>query len=383
MKNKLKDFIYNLNYKFLLKNEILLESVPDYCDNPKGVFDEMIKQKINDKYKIIWFVEDQNKFKNIKIKNVKFITRNSYFKLRFLYHNLFAKYIVDCNKCIRKRNKYQLRIYLSHGTPIKIAKEYCKAIGKVDYIIQVSDFFSEINTNLFGLDSEHVITTGLPRNDLLMDKKIIINDYFPDIKRNKTILWFPTYRNHKNKSSENKKSYFPFGLPTINTKRELVELNNYLKEKAILLLINFHPAEDTSKILEIELSNIKIIDNQIFEKDHSSLYHLLKTVNAYITDYSSTYYDSLLLNIPIGLAIPDIKTYKKNNGFIFDKYEDGIIGEYIYNFSDLKHFINNVSDGKDVCKLKRNKAKKIYNKYLDNNSANRVLEILKEKMRDE
>ena len=39
---------------FPIRNIILMESNPDYTDNTKMVFDKLIENSVNDKYKIIW-----------------------------------------------------------------------------------------------------------------------------------------------------------------------------------------------------------------------------------------------------------------------------------------------------------------------------------------
>ena len=197
IKRILSKIYYYLPIGFLLKPIILFESNPDFCDNPRGVFNRLLELGYNEKYKLVWFVLDKKKFDDIKIKNVEFVNFSD--KKKINYYRLFAKYIIDCNRYIYKRNKYQLRIYLTHGTPLKNVPEYCLQCGDLDYIVQISDFFTDITKNMYNVDYKNVITTGFPRNDLLLRKNNYV--YFPELKRNKTICWFPTYRNHKNHST--------------------------------------------------------------------------------------------------------------------------------------------------------------------------------------
>lgn len=381
MKNKFKK-IYNFNYKFLMRNIILLESNPDYSDNTKGVFDELLLRGINDNNRIIWFVNDKNKFSSINLKNVRFISRNKniFNRICRLYYMIFSKYIIDCNKYIYKINKNQFRIHLTHGTPIKNAKDYCSKVGDIDYLIQVSDFFTEMHSNIFNVDKSKIVSTGFPRNDILLSDKT--HKFYPNIEREKTILWFPTYRNHKSgKNSIYKMNInFPYGIPCISDNNDLLNLNEYLKKKNILLLIKLHPAEDSSKISSVDLSNIKLLDDSIFDVDHSCLYNYLGNSDAVITDYSSLYYDYLLTNKPIGLAIPDIEEYKKHVNLVFDDYEKNIAGEYIYNYNDLLKFIDNVASNNDISFNDRMAKKKLYHKYTDANSGKRVVDLLLKEM---
>ena len=139
MREMIKKIIYNLNYRIFMKNAILFESNPDFCDNTRAIFDCMIRRGLNKKYRLIWFVNDKKKFSDIKIKNVYFIEYKQ--KIKIMYYQFFAKYIFDCNRYIRKRNKNQFRIYLTHGTPLKLPKDYSSISGEMDYVVQISDYF--------------------------------------------------------------------------------------------------------------------------------------------------------------------------------------------------------------------------------------------------
>ena len=229
--------------------------------------------------------------------------------------------------------------------------------------------------DLFNIPREKVLTIGFPRNDILLRNNSQI--FYPEIKREKTICWFPTYRNHINHSSG--KNTLPYGIPSINSEQDLQELNELLKKNKVLLVIKLHPAEDTTILKKLNLDYIKLIEDSVFDIDHSSLYHYLSNVDALITDYSSVYYDFLLTKKPIGLAISDIEEYKKTTKLIFDDFENNVMGEYIYTFKDLETFINNVTNNNDVSYEKRMEAIKRFHRYDDNNSSDRLIEIIKKK----
>ena len=56
IKRKIANIITAFFNQLNLKNIILMESWPTYSDNSKYVFDEMIRQGVNQNYKIIWNV---------------------------------------------------------------------------------------------------------------------------------------------------------------------------------------------------------------------------------------------------------------------------------------------------------------------------------------
>ncbi len=373
LKRILKKTYYYLPIGFLLKPIILLESNPDFCDNSRGVYDRLIELGYNEKNKIVWFVQDEKVFSDINIKNVEFVSYSDTKKIR--YYNYAAKYIADCNRFIFKKNKYQLRIHLTHGTPLKFAGDYCAQCGKLDYVTQIGDYFTEITKTLFKVTDKQVVSTGFPRNDILLKKNNCI--YYPEIRRKKTICWFPTYRNHKGHSTG--KNAFPYGIPSVDSEKELKELNSVLKKEDVLLVIKLHPSEDTSILRKLDLDHIKLVEDSVFDSDHTTLYHYLRNVDALITDYSSVYYDFMLTKRPIGLAICDIDEYVKTTKIVFDKFENEIAGEYIYNFKDLLTFIHNVAIDNDISYNRRMEKMKIYHKYFDDKSADRIIAIMEKK----
>ena len=383
LKEKIKRFIYNLPMKRFLKNIILLESNPDYSDNTYYVFKELLNQKINENCKLVWFVKDEKMFEDIKIKNVEFIgNQTSFFKsFKLKYYHLFAKCIVDCNKYIKKMNKEQYRIYLTHGSPAKMAPNYWFKSGKIDSFVVTSEFWKNVTRNIYG-DSdliENYLISGLPRNDnFLKNEKLKV--FFEEIEREKTILWLPTYRQHKDVSDKDFQvdANFEFGIPCFANTEEARKVDEVLKEKNVLLILKPHPAQDLSKIKDLGCTNIKIINDSYFE-EHSNLYEYLPLVDALITDYSSVYFDFLLADKPIGLAIPDLETYTKTFEMPYD-YNQTVIGEKILTNEDLIKFIFNVANNDDIMKQERNKVKIIYHKNVDDKAAYRVVELLKEKI---
>lgn len=383
-RKKIKFLIYNLNYKFLLRNFILFESNPDFSDNTRAVFDEMVKRNVNDKYKLIWIVKDKTKFLDVKIKNVKFFYNSGKLLDRFvfMYYNFFSKCIIDCNKYINKINKYQFRINLTHGAPLKLTYNYCSAMGNVDYITRLGEFFLDIDKKLYKLPKNKILYLGYPRNDELFKPDIeCFKEFLPE-KFNKIILWMPTFRNHNADKNNSCGKYLKYGVPSIRSEEQINDLNNLLKNNETFLLIKLHPAEDETTITKLNLSNIIIVKDEWFEKKHKTVYNLCSLVDALITDYSSIYYDFLLLNKPIGLAIEDIEKYKSVNKLLFEKYEGNIVGEYIYNYNDIINFVKNVINGTDICKEERNEKKLLYHKYIDNNSSKRVVDFILDKMKE-
>ena len=170
---------------------------------------------------------------------------------------------------------------------------------------------------------------------------------------------------------------FPFGLPCINTKEELMKLNETLKKGNTFIVIKFHPAENIKNLVGLRLSNIKIIKDEELVNRNVTLYQLFTRVDALITDYSSVYFDFCLTKKNIGLAISDYDNYLKEQGEFQYNYKDTIVGSYMYNNKDLLEFVNDVANDRDKTYKERMKVVKKYDDYRDGKAAERVYEFIK------
>ena len=375
MANFFKEFIYNLPMKPFLKNYILLESNPDFSDNSYYLFNELLNEKVNKDYKIIWFYNTDADYPAEKYENVKFFRRKN--KLVYWYYSMFAKAIVDCNVYMYKKNKNQVRIHMSHGSPLKLVPNYCKGIGRHDFFTVSAKVFSDKVCEYYDYDEKLNAITGLPRIDAFFKSPRIV--YFPEYKRKKTVFWFPTYRNHINGKSA-KLSVFPFGIPCVQSKEELEKLNASLKKADVLLLIKNHPVECIDNFENTELSNIIFLNNNN-PYSNAPFYDILNSCDALITDYSSIYFDYLITKKPIGLSISDFDEYSQKYGFAFDFMKE-IPGEHLYTVDDVIQFVNNISNGVDNKYQERIKGIDRFFKYKDGNSSRRVIKLLLDALND-
>lgn len=372
LKERFNKLIHSFYMSIRFRNYILFESNPDYADNTYYVYDELLRQGYNKKYKFIWIVKDPNAFDDINIHNVRFIKRDNNEK-QVDYYKRTARFIIDCNRYINKENTYQFRFHLGHGMPIKIVKDYTSAVGSYDKYLLSSKYFTNYFIENGNIDENKMEYIGLPRCDQFYKEK----ESFDEIKGyDKVILWMPTYRNHQSKDI-NKKLKLKYGIPSISNEKELIDLNILLKNNNALLIIKFHPAENMKFLENLSLSNIMFTKNELFDGNHKNIYHLCQLTDALITDYSSIYYDYMMQDKPIGMAIEDIEEYKKYFPICFDNIEEDLPAEYIYSYNDLIKFIKNVLDSKDIKRRLRNKKREVYFKYVDGNASKRVVEVLK------
>ena len=377
---KVKKINYYIYPRFLVKKIIIFESSPDYGDSTYEIYNKLLDNKVNEKYKFVWFVSNKDKFKDIKIKNVEFVnylSEDKNDKAIVNYYTKHAKIIIDSNNFVQKRNRHQIRYYLFHGMGYKNVSEYSNACGNADYLVTTSDIFHPIYEREYKRPIDRFINIGMARNDILITKTDKdIHKIFNVDKKAKIILWLPTYRNHKNKNSSYHFDNIESGLMIINNKDEIKKLNDVLVKNNIYILFKPHPAEDITYLKDAKASNILLIDNDYLKTKNLDLYELLSRVDSLITDYSSVYFDYLLTDNIIGLTLNDLESYEKNFGFTCEDYDKVVYGEKIYTFNDFKKYIENVAKN-NYNKKEYLKYKKLYHTYYDNKSTERLYDHIK------
>lgn len=372
---------------FHTEKSIVFESNPDLACNSYAVFRYMLQERVNEEYKLIWLVRDTSKYIGFPSNNVFFIPKypkSIREKLRRYFICYHADVSICCNLplpyyCVKKG---QLNIYLDHGSPLKdMTHGKTKIDLACEYYISQAPFFHKFILETYEIQEKQIVCLGVPRNDQLFNVYNSLNSIIPDISMyKKTIIWVPTFRTSENGKRRDSCFDFPLGIPILYSEKHLLELNSFLKDICVLLIIKPHPAQDLNDFLMSSLSNIYILTNEEMLANSIQTNELLAQCDAMITDYSGIYYDYLLLDRPIGITLDDYNEYKNTTGFMFENAMEFLAGERIYSLADLEIFIRNVAEGVDNTIDSRRAVKELTNKYLDANSSKRVYEFIAEKM---
>lgn len=371
----LKKIIKKLLSFFPVKKLIVFESIPNLSDNTKAVFDEMIKRNMNNTYKMIWIVSGEcAEMPNMK--NVYYCNKSlKFYKYKLLYYRIFAKAFICCNEFITALRKGQTSFYLTHGTCIKSVYNYYNVPANVDYMIVDGKDTREVMAYELRFPVEKTVALGYPRNDILINTNRDIKPLFPGYNFEKVVVWYPTFRQHKN-GSQNASSH---ALPILHDEEQALKLNELAKNNKALIVLKPHFAQDVSKIKACNLSNIVFIDDEFFVKNNITSYEFIGNSDALITDYSSVYYDYLLCDKPIGLVWEDYEEYKKSVSFAVDMERIMKAGEKIYNLADFGSFLENLSAGNDTLKNERAEISAWANYSKDGKSSQRAVDYIIEK----
>lgn len=209
--------------------------------------------------------------------------------------------------------------HLGHGTPLKniglleknisfIKKMYYALIRmNVSYSLASSSLMSDVISRFIGISKKYIIIGGQPRNDSLMEKKE--TDCLTDSDTIK-ILYAPTWRQNSDVR------LFPFEDFSTDG------LGQFLIDNNIELFIRFHPEFEEiipEKILAVR--NVSLFS----AKKYPEIMDYINQFDQIITDYSSIYFDYLLLDRPMIFIPYDYNEYNEKIGFTvpYDEYTPG------------------------------------------------------------
>lgn len=380
-----------------LENIIIFRSGPhassyvkgmDFSDNARALFEYMLKEKYNEKYKLVWIVNEPDEFLRYQdVDNVLFISwywalseqkeeRDIYYK-----HLYLAKYIffTDAYGFARNCRNNQIRVQLWHGCGFKTRVNFSRCEKRYEYTTVISELYAKIHSDIYGLRPEQMLVTGYAKTDCLFDESprdIKSELRFPEGK--KYIFWLPTFRTaQENLSLLNEKAICnETGFPILNSKEQLKQLDFCLKENQSVLVIKLHPFQNLHTIAMIECSNIVMLSNeQLYHMDIQTN-EILMHADALISDYSSAAVDYLLLDRPIAFTLDDVDEYKQSRGFVFENISEWLPGKEIYTLEDFRAFIVEIASDIDSSKRKRSILRNKMHKYHEGFSCKRIIETL-------
>lgn len=372
------------------KDKILVGSHTPFNDNSKYFF--IFSYKYKHEKRIIWIASSK-----IIAKDIMNLGFESYYRwsLKGLYHSLTAKvyiysfHLIDINLWTSGNT---LKFNLWHGVPLKNIEFNVKSGSSVNiynsrniisrifalYIFIRPDFLlvtSNSLTDYFGRafrikDETKIKAFGYPRCDLFfLDKNELKNhihkyesnleDIIMKLKEfEKTYIYMPTWRDY----NFIEESEFDFS-----------KLNNTLEKNNSYFLLKLHPSTKINLSEIKKFNNIKLLANDI------DIYPLLPFTDCLITDYSSIYFDYLLLKRKEIKLFPfDKEKYvTEDRGFVND-YDKVMLSSKYYSFNELLKSLNVKEEL--TCENRYEKQIKLIWDNFTGNSTENILHILNSKL---
>lgn len=300
----------------------------------------------------------------------------------FSYNHLFsirkyeplskAKYIFTSEvvQPLYTKKKSQTLVFLNYFVPFKDDYGYRhlplqKFNDVIDYSITTSLLSSYIISAAYNIDLSKCISLGFSRNDCLLtiNKNKELNAFIEksvDYKVNKVILYTPTHRDYEQGETK-ERNLLGFNI-------DCRRLDSMLREYGAIILCKIHSTQN-KKVIDMNLPQGIVLYSSNSE---FGLCELMQRADCMITDYTSTYFDYLLLDRPVLFNFYDYEIYKQSRGFSYDPLEPFLAGDI---FSDEETFfscIKSFFEGNDTHIRQREIIRDIHHKYKDANTSERI-----------
>ena len=316
---------------------------PDFFDNSKYFFLYLVN---NTNEKVYWVSSSKSEIELLKKYNLPYI---KYGTVKYFFTTLRAKYFfhhygINQINPILQANSIQIDFW--HGTPLKkirydvVPKATGKmhfiarfiGIGKTEYLSSTSEYLTNnILARAFDLPLEQCINFGYPRTDVMKLTKEeslefcrkYTNELLPYIETcsrfKKVFLYMPTWR-------DDDPDYFS------KANIDFEKLNEKMKELGYAFFLKLHPLTKFTAV--DKYSNIFQIKNDV------DIYPFLTFTDFLITDYSSIYFDYLMIDKEIIFIPYDYENYVRNRELYFN-YDDVTPG---VKYKSFEEFISNLTE---------------------------------------
>ena len=328
---------------------------------------------MKDKYDIILFHDSPDNGKDIA---------HFFNKYRLLAS---AKLIITTHASYKPGRK-NINMQLWHGAFIKkngVMENKCNRRlkspwEKIDYIMSYSETYTTFFNACMITKPEKYIITGAPRNDFLFHSygrenfKKIFGDEIGD---NKIIFFLPTFREYFGKSQDDKSNNNPFGFKDFSS----VEFDDFLEKNKCKVIFKPHPHEEAlilEYLKDYPLKNMLILRNEDILDNELDLYELLNACDLLLTDYSSIFYDYLLLDRPMIFAPVDLESYQKERGFLVESFDDWTPGPKVFDQKALQNEIKKSLADESYYSEQREMMRNLQHRYKDGESSRRMWEFM-------
>jgi CDP-glycerol glycerophosphotransferase (TagB/SpsB family) len=258
-------------------------------------------------------------------------------------------------------------IYLNHGVPLKTMgfdKAYrdpatANAARSMAAVTCCSQLEASLWARAYGLPIERMWITGVPRNDRLFIRDEAVLAALGLRPNQRLLLFAPTYRETGLLSQ-----YLP--VPELDVGALVAALERH---DAVLLVRPhyYERAAAQAMVDEIESPFIRVADEAAIPEVNELLPH----IDILITDYSSIFFDFLLLDRPIIFSCFDQEDYARTRGFSID-YDENTPGEKVRTGPEFLAEVETLLSGEDRYRHARAAIRRRFHQFDDGRSAERV-----------
>lgn len=374
--NLFRYILFIVNILYLRERKLILFYCPSSSDNGLALFSFMQNTPLRES--LYWMFSDDNENRQS--------IRKAIHLLRVLPR---SKIIVSTHGFPHPLCSKQFLVDLWHGIPYKTLglwqsleadkeKKLLRTMKRVNVFCSTSMLSNHIFSSCFQLLPKQLVITGQPRNDLLLENKQVLF-YLVGKRRedfNHVVFFMPTFREAVFKKDN--RLFNPFCLD----EEKISLFDEFLLKEKILWVSKFHMFEEREMIKKMHQTNNKsqnmvILSGEEIKKSGMAFYTILASSDLLVTDYSSVFFDYLLLDKPMVFFQPDASEYWSSRGKpLFSPDRDWLPGPTVVDVDSLREeLIKNLQD-KSLWADKRRFLNNVINQFQDLNSCSRVFQII-------
>lgn len=229
-----------------------------------------------------------------------------------------------------------------------------------DYVTVSSTYCKRCHSEGFGIPTDSVVATGIPRTDVFFDEDYIKKarkkffDEHPSFEGKKIVLFAPTFRGMVKETA-----FYP---------TEMFDIGDVCAKipDDYAIIIKHHPF-----VRDVQQIPKKYADRVIDLSDDNELNDLLFVTDVIITDYSSLVFEASLIDIPMIFYVFDLEKYINERDFYFD-FKLYAPGKIVYSTDQLIEAINK----QDYCTERIKPFADMFFDYRDGKSTERVVKLI-------
>ena len=314
--------------------------------------------------------------------------------LRGVFYSMRASCVVF-SVGVSDVNRYAIKgaklVELWHGTPLKklapiqsgndaaskpqdsfpqrLLKDVIAQEHSYDIVTSASDESKRAMAPFFH-NAKRVVVTGYPRNDILLDAPWLAsydNEWLRRLKQKIDFqfifLYLPTHRDEGRGKID---LFAPYNFSSEAVDQALTDLD------AVLIVKGHHYHQ------RLEVTSHHTPLQRVYSLSDAELpdpYPLLRNTDVLITDYSSVFFDYLLLDRPIIFAPFDLQEYTTTDRELLYNYDKVTPGPKAKDWPDVIRLLREVLEH-DVWRAERKIVCRRFNKFRDSNNSQRVFEAI-------
>ncbi len=266
-------------------------------------------------------------------------------------------------------------VNLWHGDGPKRRKGF--AVVRSTFVVSGTRLWAEQKVQSFGVGSDRVLLTGLPRIDQFARPASDDQLRALGIAADKPlVLWLPTYRETNYRGVRLRRMRHWVDADNLSTSPGVHDLIQPIAQDAeacgIALAVKPHPLDSD----EFHGSGMNVLTTRALRTAQVTLYQLLGRAHGLITDYSSVWTDFMVLDRPIGFFCPDLERYVAGRGLNVEDYPSLIPGPLLKTRDDFREFLGNCLDEPPASRLRRSRSAELIGAGTSLGATERLLDAL-------